>query len=288
MTGFGRGEHIGKYKHVIAEMKAVNHRYSDVLIKLPRQYTLIEERIKRSVLDCISRGRIEVYLRFEDTGKKEKEVQVDKELALAYYKALKELATITETPLDIGVEDLAELPDVLNIEEQQENLEEIWEDVAPALQQALEILLEMRKIEGAKLKRDLQEHLLILHKLHNKIEEKSPQVVDNYREKLHKRLQEILDTDQVDENRLALEVALFADKCSIDEELVRLNSHLAQFKQTLDEDNPVGRKLDFLIQEMNREVNTIGSKANDLDITQQVVEMKSEIEKLREQVQNIE
>lgn len=288
MTGFGRGEHVGKYKHIIAEMKAVNHRYSDVLIKLPRQYTLIEECVKRSVLDCISRGRVEVYLRFEDTGKKDKEVQVDKELALAYYKALKELATITETPLNVGVEQLAQLPNVLDIEEQEENLEEIWEDVAPALQQALEVFLEMREKEGTKLKINLQEHLSIIHKLHKKIEDKSPQVVDNYREKLQKRLQELLETDQVDENRLALEVAMFADKCSIDEELVRLSSHLAQFEQTLDYDASVGRKLDFLIQEMNREINTIGSKANDLDITQQIVEMKSEIEKLREQLQNIE
>ncbi len=288
MTGFGRGEHAGQYKQVTVEIKSVNHRYSEILVKLPRQYNLLEENIKRYVFNSISRGRVELYCKVEDAKKEARQVQIDKELALAYYKALKELAVITEAVADIGITQIAQLPDVLKIEDPQENLDDVWGDFLPALEQAVSLFLEMREKEGAKLKDDLEEHLGVIGALREKIAEKSPQVVTVYREKLQGRLKEIMDNNQVDENRLAMEIALFADRCSIDEELVRLKSHLGQFRLALQEMTPVGRKLDFLLQEMNREINTIGSKANDLGITQHVVEMKSELEKLREQVQNIE
>jgi uncharacterized protein (TIGR00255 family) len=288
MTGFGRGEYTGAIKQVIIEMKSVNHRYSEVIIRMPRQYTMLEETIRRYVLKEISRGRVEIFVKLENTSAGQEQVQVDKELALAYYKAMKELAAITGVEFNIGIAEIANMPSVLKIEETEENLDDIWKEIQPALQKALVVMLAMRDNEGKKLATDLTERLSYLQKLHKKIEEKSPLVVSQYQEKLHNRLKELLENEQIDENRLALEIALFADKSCIDEELVRLQSHFIQFQDILQESASTGRKLDFLIQEINREINTIGSKANDLEITKCVLEMKSELEKLREQVQNIE
>ncbi|QNB46001.1 YicC family protein [Thermanaerosceptrum fracticalcis] len=288
MTGFGRGEHGGKLKHVVVEIKSVNHRYNEVLVKMPRQYNLLEDAVRRYILSRVSRGRIEVFMKVDEAVTKPRDVQVDKELALAYYKALKELAGITETFLDVGVIQLAQLPNVLKVEEEEEDLEIIWQDMLPALSQAADALMSMREKEGEKLHLDLLERLKDIKALHGKLCEKSPKVVILYREKLQSRLKELLDDVKIDENRLTMEVALFADRSSINEELVRMESHLSQFAGILQENNPVGRKLDFLLQELNREINTIGSKANDLEITQYVVEVKSELEKMREQVQNIE
>lgn len=288
MTGFGRGEYTGRLKQVTIELKSVNHRYSEVIVRMPRQYTILEESIRRYILKEISRGRIEVFVKIESTSTDSQQVQVDKDLAVAYYKAMKELAAITGTEPNIGVAEIVQLPNVLKNEEAEENMDDIWQEIQQALQKALMIMIAMRESEGEKLADDLTERLVYLQDLHKKVEEKSPLVVIQYREKLQNRLKELLESDQVDESRLAQEVAIFADKSSISEELVRLRSHFIQFKDILNEKNSTGRKLDFLIQEMNREVNTIGSKANDLDITKIVVEMKSELEKLREQVQNIE
>lgn len=288
MTGFGRGENVGTVKQVTAEVKSVNHRYSEVLVKMPRHYSLLEETVRRTVLSQITRGRVEVYLKVENSTEPKRQVQVDKELALAYYKALKELAEATQANLDLGVSNLAQLPDVLKVDEPKENIDEVWQEISLALEAALAILVEMREKEGLKLKEDLEVRLAYIRELNGKIALRGPVVVSQYREKLQNRLNELLDGGQVDETKLATEVAFFADRASIAEEIVRLNSHLDQFNQILQEKNPVGRKLDFLLQEMNREINTIGSKANDLEITQNVVEMKSELEKIREQVQNIE
>jgi len=288
MTGFGRGEHIGKVKQVIVEIKAVNHRYGEVQIKTPRQYSTLEEPIKRYILNNISRGRIEAFIKVEETGNKSRKLKVDKDLALAYYEALRELATITETSFDVGVAQLVQFPEVLELEESEEEMKLIWEDMLPALREAILVLMEMREKEGQELRNDLIERMDLLRRFHGEIKKKSSGVVDVYREKLEGRLKEILEEGKIDKDRLTMEVAIFADRCNIDEELVRLDSHFIQFTQSLDKDTAVGRKLDFLVQEMNREVNTIGSKANDLDITNCVVEMKSELEKIREQVQNIE
>lgn len=288
MTGFGRGEYTSANKQITVEIKSINHRYSEVIVRLPRQYSALEETIRRLVLAQVSRGRVEVFIKLEKTGSGEQEFQVDKELALNYYRAMKELAAITGAEMNVGIAELSHLPGVLTVEEAEENLEEIQKEIEPALQLALANLLQMRETEGEKLAGDLRDRIDYLEELRNKISEKSPLVVSIYRDKLKSRIKELTDGDVVDENRLALEVALFADKCSIDEELVRLGSHYAQFNSFLREKASTGRKLDFLIQEINREVNTIGSKANDLDITKYVVEMKSELEKLREQVQNIE
>jgi len=288
MTGFGRGEHIGKVKQIIVEIKAVNHRYGEVQIKIPRQYSSLEEPIKKYILNNISRGRIEAFIKVEETGNKARKLMVDKDLALAYYKVLREVATITETSFDIGVAQLVQFPEVLELEESEEEMKFIWEDMLPALHEAMLVLVEMREKEGQELRNDLIERVDLLQRFHGKIKEKSVRVVEIYREKLAGRLKEILEEGKIDQDRLTMEVAIFAERCNIDEELVRLDSHFIQFTQSLDKDTAVGRKLDFLVQEMNREVNTIGAKANDLEITNCVVEMKSELEKIREQVQNIE
>lgn len=288
MTGFGRGNYLGKLKQVTVEIKATNHRFAEVQVKLPRQYTALEERIKREVLQQISRGHLEVFVKLEDAGQPVRELQVDKALALAYYKELKELAEAAGLPCEVRVIDLAVLPEVCQLKEPEENMELIWVELLPALQDALANLLEMRRLEGQKLKEDLVSRVAVLRELRGKIAAKSPLVVRLYRERLATRLQELLEEGAVDETRLAMEVAIFADRANIDEELVRLESHFAQLEQNLQEENQVGRKIDFLLQEINREVNTIGSKANDLEITQTVVQLKSELEKIREQVQNIE
>lgn len=288
MTGFGRGEHTGRLKQVTVEIKAVNNRFGEIQVRLPSQYAALEERVRRFLLNQLSRGRIDVYIKLKDTGLRPRELQVDKDLAVTYYKALEDLATITGLPCEVNVTQIAQFPDVLTMCEEEEEIDLIWEDILPALQEAVAVLLEMREREGRKLKEDLLERMQVLQQLHKKISEKSPQVVEIYREKLTARLQELMVEEQIDADRLALEIALYADRCNIDEELVRLNSHFSQFIQNLEEEQAVGRKLDFLLQEMNREVNTIGSKANNLEIKQAVVELKSELEKIREQVQNIE
>ena len=275
MTGFGRGNYLGKLKQVTVEIKATNHRFAEVQVKLPRQYTALEERIKREVLQQISRGHLEVFVKLEDAGQPVRELQVDKALALAYYKELKELAEAAGLPCEVRVIDLAVLPEVCQLKEPEENMELIWAELLPALQDALANLLEMRRLEGQKLKEDLVSRVAVLRELRGKIAAKSPLVVRLYRERLATRLQELLEEGAVDETRLAMEVAIFADRANIDEELVRLESHFAQLEQNLQEENQVGRKIDFLLQEINREVNTIGLKANDLEITQTVVQLKS-------------
>jgi len=288
MTGFGRGEYLGRLKQVTVEIKAVNHRFSEVQVRLPYQYAMLEERVRKLVLNYFSRGRIDVVIKLENTSGKQRELQVDKDLAVTYYKKIEELAVAIGIPCEVNVVQIAQFPEVLVLREPEEEMEIIWQDLSPALQKAVDVLLQMREKEGWKLKEDLVRRIQTLQQIHSKILQKSPQVVEIYRQKLATRLQEVLPEGQIDEERLALEVALLADKCNLDEELVRLNSHFMQFAQALEEDTAVGRKLDFLLQEMNREVNTIGSKANDVEITQAVVALKSELEKIREQVQNIE
>ena len=288
MTGFGRSEYTSPARVITVEIKSVNHRYSEILIRMPRQYSLLEEQIKRNILKQVFRGRVEVYIKVENTQISPDRVQVDKELAVAYYRAMKELAMATGLAIDAGITDLSGLPGVMSLQEKDENLEEIMAEFAPAVSEALAAMLEMREIEGKKLALDLRERLSLLMMYRDRIEIKSPEVTASYQEKLRNRLRDMLENEQIDETRFTMEIALFADRSNIDEELVRLKSHFDQFINILQEKGAFGRKLDFLIQEINREVNTIGSKANDLEITKIIVEMKSELEKVREQVQNIE
>ncbi|MBC9783317.1 YicC family protein [Heliobacterium chlorum] len=288
MTGYGRGEACGAGKRVTVEAKAVNHRYSEVMVRLPKSYMGLEDLIKRIFLQKVSRGRIDVFVNFEADGEETSQVKVDKQLAVRYYKSLKDLAQEMDLTFDLTVSHLMGLPEVITLAEPEEDMEEVARVVEGATQQALDGLVSMRMQEGNSLAEDLFLRLTFLRQRIKAVEERAPFVAAEHMERMRERLKELLGQVPVDEQRLTTEIALFADRTNITEELVRLDSHLEQFQRALRSQEPVGRKLDFLVQEMNREVNTIGSKSNDLDISRHVVDLKSELEKIREQVQNVE
>lgn len=288
MTGYGRGEGQREGKSLTIEMKAINHRFSEIVVRLPKVFSPLEDRIRKKILTQVARGRVDVFLTLDAYGERKKVIKVDKGLAAAYYQALKELETEIGVPDNLGLKEIALLPDVLKIQEEEDDLEELWKWMEAILEKALAALLKMRQEEGVSLKNDLLNKLAKINGLTTEINQRAPLVVEDYRQRLQARIQDWLPNGEVDQNRILTEVAIFADRCSIDEELVRLGSHIQQMEANLNSQEPVGRKLDFLIQEMNREINTIGSKANDVQITGHVVEAKSELEKMREQIQNIE
>jgi len=288
MTGFGRGEAQDEARKFSVEIKSVNHRYCDIFIKMPKQVSFLEDKVRKTVSDVLSRGKIDVYVTYEDTGCELKNVLYDESLARAYIETLYSLRDRFGLEDDISVSLLARLPDVLRVEKADEDEQRLWELLKSAVDNALASLLAMRETEGSELKDSIIERAECIEKILKRIALRAPEVVKEYKQKLENRIKDLLEQQTIDESRLAMEVALFADRCSIDEEIVRLSSHISQLKNTLNINEPVGRKLDFLVQEMNREINTIGSKANDLHIVKDVVEIKSEIEKMREQIQNIE
>ncbi|WP_341409824.1 YicC/YloC family endoribonuclease [Clostridium aceticum] len=289
MTGFGRGDVQLEGKHFQIELKSVNHRYVDISVKMPKSFTYLEEQIRKIIKEKVYRGRVEVFIGYKNIGESDIKVITDIALAQQYVEALKEIHHRFDLEKDIAVSTIAKFPDVLKLEKKEEDQEMIWNLLKEGLMDALNSLLEMRIEEGWKLKEDLLKRLDILLDLIQKIEERSPEVVKEHKKRLTKRVKEMLEEElEIDEGRIALEVALFADKSSITEEIVRFNSHIIQFKKSMEQQEAVGRKLDFIIQEMNREINTIGSKANDLTTANMVVEVKSELEKIREQIQNIE
>lgn len=288
MTGYGRGEAQEEGKEVHVEIKTVNHRYCDIFIKMPRQLSFLEDKVRDVVSKTFSRGKIDVYVSFEDMSEESNSVLLDEGLAKTYIKALEQLRDKFNLVDDISVSLVSKLPEVLKVEKVEKDEEKLWQLLKTALEGALDSVVRMRESEGEQLSKNLLERAGYIESILKEIALRAPFVVHEYKQKLEARIRELLEQQTIDENRLAAEVAIFADRCSIDEELVRLASHVNQFKDTLGMDQPVGRKLDFLIQEMNREINTIGSKANDLSITKNVLEMKSEIEKMREQIQNIE
>jgi uncharacterized protein (TIGR00255 family) len=288
MTGFGRGEYQEEGKEFLVEIKTVNHRYSDVFVKIPRHISFLEDRVREMVSKSISRGKVDVYVSFEDYSDDSKNVVFDEPLAKTYIKALETLRDEYGLQDDITVSLVAKFPDILRVEKNEEDGEKLWLLLKVAVEKAVESLISMRTIEGQGLKNNLLERANYIEGVLKEITERAPNVVKEYKTKLENRLKELLEQQTVDETRLATEVAIFADRASIDEEIVRLGSHIGQLREALNMEQPVGRKLDFLIQEMNRETNTIGSKANDLIITRHVVDIKSELEKVREQIQNIE
>lgn len=289
MTGYGRGEAGTEAKGFIVEIRSVNHRFCEVVTRLPKSYAALEDRVRKTIQEKISRGRLDVFVTVSnfDCGKN-KSVAVDKELAQAYFNALQELADAVGTAGSVSAVELARLPDVLVLEEKQEDLEDVWVAMLAAVQQATDSLVAMREQEGRRLAEDTLHRIDLIEQLNNEISERAPLVVEDYRERMRQRIQELLGDVELDENRLATEVAFFADRGNITEEIVRLRSHFKQIREAVQAPEPVGRKLDFLVQELNREVNTIGSKANDTQIATRVIAAKSEIEKIREQVQNIE
>ncbi|MGI6491571.1 MAG: YicC/YloC family endoribonuclease [Pelotomaculum sp.] len=288
MTGFGRGEAVAAGKKFTFELKAVNHRYSEIVLRLPRSLQALEDRIRKIIQASVARGRVDGYLSMEDCGEKSATVKVDKALAEAYYNAMKELQETLGISEEIQLKQLVSLPGVLVVVEPEEDIEEWWPAVQAAVEAAVAQLVHMRTVEGAQLAKDLYDRVEQLNILNRNIMARSPLVVEEYRERLASRLNDFISDGTLTAERLCAEAAVFAERSSIVEENIRLESHLQQMKSSLNAEEPIGRKLDFLIQEMNREINTIASKANDLEISKAVVEAKSELEKIREQIQNIE
>lgn len=288
MTGYGRGESVARGKKFTVELKALNHRFSEVVLRLPRSLMPVEDRIKRLIQSRVARGRVDGFLGVEDCGEKTAAVKVDKALAAAYYKAMIDLREDIGVEGKIKLKHLVALPGVLSLEETAENLDEWWPTVQEAVELALEHLVQMRIDEGERLAGDLWQRVGQISQLNVKIRERAPLVVEDYRARLEARLHDFMQDSSLDATRFAAEAALFAERANITEETVRLDSHLSQTYACFGTGTAVGRKLDFLIQEMNREINTIAAKANDLAISRLAVEVKSELEKLREQVQNIE
>ena len=287
MTGFGRGTYeVGGRKYIV-EIKSVNHKYNDVSVKLPRILISLEDGIKKQVSSKISRGKVDVFVTFEDYSEKVMNIRINKPLAKEYLKQFKELADETGLDFSPSVIEISKLPDILKLEDSDET-DQISSELNFALDDAIDNFVEMRIQEGEKLIEDMKKRIDWIEGKVEEISKFSATLVPEYIEKLEARIKEYLKTDVVDETRLAQEIVIFSDKCSIEEELTRLRSHISQFNNLLKGNSPIGKKFDFLVQEMNREVNTIGSKANSLDITNRVIEIKTEIENIREQVQNIE
>lgn len=287
MTGFGRASLESNGKNYIIEIKTVNNKYSDITVKSPKRLSFMEDKIRKQIANRITRGKVEVSVSFFDFSNKSKNVVLNKEIAKEYIKQLREIADENNLSENISVVEIAKLPDILNSIDS-DNDEEIAGEALQCLNMALDSLIEMRKAEGENIKQDLLVRIESVQNLVDKIAENSKGIVEEYVSKLEKRVKEILKTDVVDENRIAQEAVIYADKTSIEEELTRLNSHIVQFKELVNSDGPVGKKLDFMIQEMNRETNTIGSKAGSGEITKAVIDLKVELEDIREQIQNIE
>lgn len=288
MTGFGRAvEEIDGYV-ITVEIKSVNHRYFDFSSRIPRQYGFLDDKLKSYINSKVSRGKVECYVSVEALDTEDAAVVINKTLASAYVKALKELSGEYSLKEDFGTAFVSRLPDVFVLKKADEDEEKIWQLVKSVTDEAIEKFIQMRAVEGAKMKEDVASRAEYILDCVSFIEERSPQTVKEYNDKLVERVHEIIGDVSLDEQRIIQEVAVYADKVAVAEETVRLRSHIAQLKTFLESEEPIGRKMDFLVQEINRETNTIGSKANDVDIARKVVDIKAEAEKIREQIQNIE
>lgn len=290
MTGYGRGEYSDQARSIVTEIRSLNHRFLEISIRLPRGYLALEDKIRKFLQSRFHRGHLEVYVSIKDEGEKKRAVKVDKDLALAYYKSVKEIAQILDIQPNIEIDDLLALPEVISLEEIAEDAETLWPLICASLEQAVTQVVDMRFREGQRLVRDIISRTGKIFSNIQEIEKRAPLVVELYRERLRLRMSELLTLDKelIDESRLAQEIVFFTERSDISEEITRLYSHLEQFSSVLNSEAPVGRKLDFLIQEMHREANTIAAKCNDSQIAHRVVELKAELEKLREQIQNIE
>ncbi|MBR0365356.1 MAG: YicC family protein [Clostridia bacterium] len=288
MTGYGRNEAVVGTKKITVEVKSVNHRFSDYNIKVPRQYGFLEERMRLLVSRSVARGKIDVYVSVEACGEADKIVTVNEELAENYIKALRGISEKFGLEDDVTTSVIASFSDIFRSEPKRDDEEELWEAVAGVANTAVAAFTAMREREGPRIEEDLRSRIKYSRSLAAAVDERSPQIVEEYREKLYNKINELLEGRDIDDARVLTEVALFADKVATNEEIVRLSSHYDEFDEIMDSGEPAGRRLDFLIQEINREVNTIGSKSSDLETAKIVVTLKGEIEKLREQIQNIE
>ena len=288
MTGYGRARQECNGRNITVEVRSVNNRYLDCTVKMPRAYIFAEDAMKALVQKYISRGKVDVFVTVDAVTADQTVVQVNEPLARSYYQALSRLREMFSLEEELSASTLARFPDVLGVTKAEEDLEMISADICAVLEEALTAHRQMRSVEGEKLFSDIAGRADTIESVVAKVEERSPQTVSEYRARLEVKMREVLQSTTIDESRILTEAAIFADKIAVDEETVRLRSHLSQLRTMLSGDEPVGRKLDFLIQEVNRECNTIGSKCNDLTIARDVVNMKAEVEKIREQVQNIE
>ena len=288
MTGFGRSKYENENREYSVDIKSVNNRYSDVSIKLPRSICALEDKVKKEILNSISRGKVDVFITFYNNSDKGKDIRINEELAKKYIEELRRLVDETGVRDNISVMEISKMPEVLNIKLEDDDEDIIWDELKKCTGDAIKSFIAMREAEGQKIKEDLERRIVSVEEKIEKINKLSTGLVNEYIVKLEKRINEILKNNVVDESRLAQEVVIYSDKCSVEEEITRLKSHINQFLELLNSNTAVGKKLDFLVQEMNRETNTIGSKANNLEITNLVVDMKTEIENIREQIQNIE
>ena len=288
MTGFGRFEGAVNGRSITLEIKSVNHRYTEFSCRLTRGYTFLEEKLKSYITSKVKRGKIDMFVSISEPEDTPTDVVINHNLAQGYINALKELEEKYGIKNTINTVDVGKYPDVLTVNKAPEDEEKVWADVQTAVDSALEGFLAMRSAEGERLKADVLSRAETIMALVAEIEERSPVTVEDYKARLKEKIEEFLGSGEYDEQRIITEVAIFADKVAVDEETVRLRSHFEQLNTYLNADEPVGRSIDFLIQEMNREANTIGSKVKDAEIAQKVVRIKNEIEKIREQIQNIE
>ncbi|MGI5953835.1 YicC/YloC family endoribonuclease [Dysosmobacter sp.] len=289
MTGYGRARAMLHLRDITVEVRSVNNRYLDCTVKMPRMYAFAEDAIKQCVQQAVSRGKVDVYITVDASAADVAKVTVNRELAGQYAAALRELAQVCgQETYSVSPETLSRFPDVLTVTKADEDLETVSADLCTVLREALDAYNAMRAVEGKKLAEDISHRLDVILDNTARVEQRSPETVAEYRAKLTARMQEVLQSATVDPQRILTEAAIYADKVAVDEETVRLRSHVAQLRTMLESDEPMGRKMDFLIQEVNRESNTIGSKCSDVAIAQVVVDLKAEVEKMREQVQNVE
>ena len=288
MTGYGRNQATVDDRDILVEIRSVNNRYYDFSARIPRAYGYLEEKLKNLLQGSISRGKVEICVSVYNTESKDEFIEVNKSVAKGYIQALRQVNEDLALKDDLTLSQLIKLPDVFSVKKIIDDEELIWTSVKTVADTALEKFVQMRETEGEKLKEDVISRLDTITEMIRVVAERSPTITENYRNRLFTKLKEVLSDNNIDEQRILLEAAIFSEKIAVDEETVRLKSHIHQFRELLDLSEPVGRKLDFLVQEMNREANTIGSKSQDIEITRIVVDIKSEIEKIREQIQNIE
>lgn len=288
MTGFGRAQQVIGGRDILVEIRSVNHRYYEFSARVPRAYGYLEEKLKSYINGRISRGKVEVGVTIANIEGKDALIEVNRTIAKGYVDALRDANEELGLTDDLTLSNLIRLPDIFTVRKTADDEEVIWNDVRTVADEAVENFVAMREKEGTKMKEDVLGRLDLIGRYVDEVERLSPLSAENYRTKLYNRLCEILSDKNIDEQRILTEAAIFADKTAVAEETVRLKSHIRQLEDMLELDEPIGRKLDFLIQEFNRESNTIGSKAQDIAITKIVVDLKSEIEKIREQIQNIE
>lgn len=288
MTGYGRAEQVLNGRSIQVELRSVNSRYFEYSSRLPRNCSFMEDKLKKLMSKSISRGKVELSLQIQTIDAADTVVEVDYPLAQSYHAAMQGLSDALHVPNDITADKLARMPDVLVLRRANANEEQLWQDVSAVAEAALQQFLAMRAVEGEKLQQDVLSRLVTIEEMVGRIEKATEGRVQAYTQRLYEKLKTLLEDRNIDDSRILTEAAIFADKTAIDEETVRIHSHIQQYREILALSEPVGRKLDFLTQELNRETNTIGSKCQQLEITRLVVDVKSEIEKIREQIQNIE